>query len=117
MYEGEEMPPKWNREMLRTHLNEQADAYHCAYMKVAANLDKVLDIAERVGTPEFIIDLVATHTNKSMNKRPFAFDLNYCENAATNTEKKWKDIVQMKKRLQGAAQVDSSAAVGARSHG
>lgn len=96
------MPPKWTREMLHTHLGEQADQYNCAYMKEAANLDKVLDIAELVGTPEFIIDLVATHRNKSMNThdRPFVFDLTYCKNAATNTEKKWKDIVQMKKRLQ-----------------
>lgn len=101
MYEGEDMPPKWTREMLHTHFGEQTDTYNCAYMKEAANLDKVLDIAELAGTPQFIIDVVATHKNKSMDNktRPFVFDLTYCKNAAADTEKKWKDITEMKKRI------------------
>eukprot|EP00050_Salpingoeca_kvevrii_P010240 m.7296 g.7296 ORF g.7296 m.7296 type:complete len:416 (+) comp2736_c0_seq1:1-1248(+) len=93
-------PPRWTRQMLETHLFEQADYYNCPWMKGASNLKEVLDIAETAGTPEFIIDIVATQsTRPPTTDGSFAFDLDDCKSAAAAIQPNWDAIAKMKKTV------------------
>ncbi|EDQ84718.1 uncharacterized protein MONBRDRAFT_29981 [Monosiga brevicollis MX1] len=94
--------PKWTRDMLRTHFHEQTNYYKCNDMKKASNVEQFLDMAERAGTPEFVLDVVSSHTQKHLRQEtvPFSFDMDYCRKAADNAERAWTEISQMKTMMQ-----------------